>query len=63
VQASHTAALPDGLAVWNCGDCHVGNLGPVASTQESLAIQIRDLDQTVIGKPAHDIVCLVLSAP
>ena len=24
-------SLPDGPPVWICGDCHVGNLGPVAS--------------------------------
>jgi uncharacterized protein (DUF2252 family) len=59
--ASHAAALPDGPPVWICGDCHVGNLGPVASTDGSLAIEIRDLDQTVIGNPAHDIIRLGLS--
>ena len=53
--------LPDGPPVWICGDCHVGNLGPVASTDGSLAIQIRDLDQTVIGNPAHDLIRLGLS--
>jgi uncharacterized protein (DUF2252 family) len=39
----------------------VGNLGPVASAAGKLAIQIRDLDQTVIGNPAHDLVRLGLS--
>jgi uncharacterized protein (DUF2252 family) len=39
----------------------VGNLGPVASAEGRLAIQIRDLDQTVIGNPAHDLVRLGLS--
>jgi uncharacterized protein (DUF2252 family) len=38
-----------------------GNLGPVASGQGQLAIQIRDLDQTVIGHPAHDLIRLALS--
>jgi uncharacterized protein (DUF2252 family) len=61
LEASNGAAVPDGPAVWICGDCHVGNLGPVASTDGSLAIQIRDLDQTVIGNPAHDIIRLGLS--
>ncbi len=46
---------------WICGDCHVGNLGPVASTNGALAIQVRDLDQTVIGNPAHDLIRLGLS--
>ena len=58
---SDRAAVPDGPPVWICGDCHVGNLGPVASTDLSLAIQVRDLDQTVIGNPAHDIIRLGLS--
>ena len=53
--------LPTGPDVWICGDCHVGNLGPVASTDGALAIQIRDLDQTVIGNPAHDLIRLGLS--
>jgi len=55
------AALPQGPAVWICGDCHLGNLGPLADAEGRIAIQIRDLDQTVIGNPAHDIVRLALS--
>jgi hypothetical protein len=35
--------------------------GPVANAKERVAIQIRDLDQTVIGNPAHDLIRLVLS--
>ncbi len=54
-------ALPEGPAIWICGDCHVGNLGPVASTDGALAIQIRDLDQTTISNPAHDLIRLGLS--
>src|SRR6202165_6317365 len=50
--------LPEGPAVWICGDCHAGNLGPVASVDGRIAIQIRDFDQTVIGNPAHDIIRL-----
>ena len=53
--------LPEGPPIWICGDCHVGNMGPVASQKGSLAIQVRDFDQTVIGNPAHDIVRLGLS--
>jgi uncharacterized protein (DUF2252 family) len=53
--------LPEGPSVWIRGDCHVGNLGPVASVDGRVAIQIRDLDQTVIGNPAHDIIRLALS--
>jgi uncharacterized protein (DUF2252 family) len=54
-------ALPDGPAIWICGDCHTGNLGPVANADGRVEIQIRDLDQTVIGNPAHDIIRLGLS--
>ncbi|RRA47270.1 DUF2252 family protein [Acidipila sp. EB88] len=55
------AALPAGPDVWICGDCHTGNLGPVADVDGNIDIQIRDLDQTVIGNPAHDLVRLGLS--
>jgi uncharacterized protein (DUF2252 family) len=61
LNASNRVALPEGPAVWICGDCHVGNLGPIASTDGALAIQIRDLDQTVIGNPSHDLIRLALS--
>ena len=53
--------LPQGPPIWICGDCHVGNLGPVANTEGKVEIEIRDLDQTVIGNPAHDLVRLALS--
>jgi uncharacterized protein (DUF2252 family) len=39
----------------------VGNLGPVAAKDAGVSIELRDLDQTVIGSPAHDIVRLSLS--
>lgn len=55
------ARIPDGPAVWICGDCHLGNLGPVANGEGSVEIQIRDLDQAVIGNPAHDLIRLGLS--
>jgi len=61
LETSDRAAIPEGPQAWICGDCHVGNLGPVASTDGALAIQIRDLDQTVIGNPAHDLIRLGLS--
>jgi uncharacterized protein (DUF2252 family) len=53
--------LPEGPPIWICGDCHLGNLGPVAGVDGRVDIQIRDLDQTVIGNPAHDIIRLALS--
>lgn len=54
-------SIPQGPAIWICGDCHVGNLGPIANAKGKIDIQIRDLDQTVIGNPAHDLVRLGLS--
>ena len=56
-----SGALPEGPPVWICGDCHVGNLGPLANLKEKVSFQIRDLDQTVIGNPAHDLIRLGLS--
>jgi uncharacterized protein (DUF2252 family) len=53
--------LPHGPPVWICGDCHVGDLGPVADAGGRVRIQIRDLDHTVIGNPAHDLIRLALS--
>jgi uncharacterized protein (DUF2252 family) len=53
--------LPEGPAVWICGDCHLGNLGPLADAEGHVDIQIRDLDQTVVGNPTHDLVRLGLS--
>ena len=53
--------MPQGPPIWICGDCHVGNLGPLADTDGQIDIEIRDLDQTVIGNPAHDLIRLGLS--
>src|SRR5436190_5929552 len=53
--------LPAGPSVWICGDCHLGNLGPLADAEGHVDVQIRDLDQTVIGNPVHDLVRLALS--
>jgi len=53
--------FPEGPPVWICGDCHLGNLGPLADVKGRVLIQIRDLDQTVIGNPAHDLIRLGLS--
>ena len=60
LEASGTR-LPQGPAVWICGDCHLGNLGPTSDRKGRVEMQIRDLDQTVIGNPAHDLVRLGLS--
>ena len=61
LEEQRRGTLPEGPPVWICGDCHVGNLGPVAGVNGRVAIQIRDLDQTVIGNPAHDLIRLALS--
>ncbi|PXW86058.1 uncharacterized protein (DUF2252 family) [Nitrosomonas sp. Nm84] len=54
-------SLPHGPAIWICGDCHLGNLGPLADIDGKVDVQIRDFDQTVIGNPAHDLLRLALS--
>jgi uncharacterized protein (DUF2252 family) len=59
--SSSASPIPDGPPVWICGDCHVGNLGPVADADGRIRIHIRDLDQTVIGNPAFDLIRLGLS--
>ena len=56
-----TRVIPKGPPIWICGDCHIGNLGPVADLKGKVEIQIRDLDQTIIGNPAHDLLRLGLS--
>ncbi|KPW26506.1 Uncharacterized protein ALO83_03858 [Pseudomonas cannabina pv. alisalensis] len=53
--------LPSGPPVWICGDCHAGNLGPTGDLKGRIDIHIRDLDQSVVGNPAHDLVRLGLS--
>ena len=61
LDSSRRCQFPDGPPVWICGDCHVGNLGPLADAKGLVVVQIRDLDQTVIGNPAHDLIRLGLS--
>src|SRR3977135_1314200 len=61
LDAQRKNSLPEGPPIWICGDCHAGNLGPVADAKGRVEIQIRDFDQTVIGNPAHDLIRLGLS--
>ncbi len=61
LDAHSGASIPHGPIIWIGGDCHVGNLGPVANAQGRVEMQIRDLDQTVVGNPAHDLIRLGLS--
>jgi uncharacterized protein (DUF2252 family) len=55
------SALPRGPPIWICGDCHVGNLGPLEAKNGEVDVDIRDFDQTVIGNPAHDLLRLGMS--
>jgi uncharacterized protein (DUF2252 family) len=55
LEGSVGKSVPEGPPIWICGDCHAGNIGPIASAKGTVAIQIRDLDQTVVGNPAHDL--------
>src|SRR4029079_11965339 len=61
LDAQERGTVPEGPPIWICGDCHAGNIGPIAGADGRVAVQIRDLDQTVIGNPAHDIIRLALS--
>ena len=57
-EAGQPTRRPHCLDLWGC---HVGNLGPLAHSDGRVEIQIRDLDQAVIGNPTHDLVRLGLS--
>jgi uncharacterized protein (DUF2252 family) len=61
LHSQHGHSLPHGPGIWICGDCHLGNLGPLADTDGKVDVQIRDFDQAVIGNPAHDLLRLALS--
>lgn len=61
LNSSGARRMPVGPPVWICGDCHLGNLGPLGAVDGEVAIAIRDLDQTVIGNPSHDLIRLGLS--
>ena len=53
--------IPKGPPIWICGDCHMGNIGPIADAGGAVALQIRDLDQSAISNPAYDLIRLGLS--
>jgi uncharacterized protein (DUF2252 family) len=61
LEAADVSSIPQGPPIWICGDCHLGNLGPIANSEGEVEIGIRDLDQTVIGNPALDLIRLGLS--
>jgi uncharacterized protein (DUF2252 family) len=59
--AANSSGIPAGPVIWICGDAHVGNLGPIGKTDARVEVELRDLDQTVPGNPAHDLIRLALS--
>jgi len=61
LETASMGKIPEGPPIWICGDCHIGNLGPVADIEGKVDFQIRDFDQAVIGNPAHDLTRLALS--
>ena len=61
LRAASSQRIPRGPPIWICGDCHLGNLGPVADCDAKIDVQMRDFDQAVVGNPAHDLVRLALS--
>jgi uncharacterized protein (DUF2252 family) len=61
LQSQSGHSLPHGPGIWICGDCHIGNFGPLADIDEKVHVRIRDFDQTVVGNPAHDLLRLGLS--
>jgi uncharacterized protein (DUF2252 family) len=61
LKSSTGKSVPQGPPVWICGDGHLGNLGPVADAKGRVKIAIRDLDQSVIGNRAPDLIRLGLS--
>jgi len=58
---THGRGVPQGPTIWICGDAHVGNLGPIARCDQRIEVELRDLDQTAPGNPAHDLIRLALS--
>src|SRR5690348_9375462 len=38
VKSRAAGSLLEGPAVWICGDCHLGNLGPVADAEGQVAV-------------------------
>lgn len=61
ISSPHAPSLPEGPDIWICGDCHVGNLGPLADEDGHVHIHLRDFDQCAIANPAFDLCRLALS--
>lgn len=58
---SDAVALPEAPTLWICGDCHMGNLGPIADDAGRVSILLRDFDHATLAHPAYDICRLALS--
>lgn len=54
------SSIPKGPAIWICGDCHSENIGAVPTAHGSASLDPNDVDETVIGYPAHDLLRLAL---
>lgn len=52
--------IPGAGPIWISGDCHGENLGAVGDGRGSARLDLNDLDETVIGWAAHDVVRLAL---
>lgn len=57
---SKLRAVPKGPAIWIGGDCHAENVGAVATAHGTASLDLNDLDETVVGYPAHDLLRLAL---
>jgi uncharacterized protein (DUF2252 family) len=53
-------AIPGGDPIWICGDAHGENLGAVADVHGNASLDLNDLDETVQGWAAHDVLRLAL---
>ncbi|GAC1394079.1 MAG: DUF2252 domain-containing protein [Polyangiales bacterium] len=53
--------VPVGPPVWISGDCHVENVGAVPDARGTVAFQMNDFDESVVGNPAHDLARMALS--
>lgn len=61
LESTRGQSLPKAPSLWIGGDCHVGNIGPIARKDGGIELELRDLDQTSVGSPAHDVIRLALS--
>jgi uncharacterized protein (DUF2252 family) len=53
--------IPGHDPLWISGDCHGENIGAVGSVHGIASLELNDLDETVLGWAAHDILRLALA--